>query len=324
MGKYDLNSLLNELEKTETSSGGNEYQSDFWKPTIEKGEEEVEYLIRFLPNPDSKTNFPWVERAAHMFNFPSGKFIYEPCAKKSKKEPCYVCEEVSKLYQSGDVKQEALGSKRFSKKRFFHNILVVKDPREGGKNEGKVFIYEAGSQIHDKCIEILKNDDLDANERVYFHPTLGTDFKLRITWKSNYQNYDKSTFARRTSSLEVKGEKLDDDAAETFIDENCIGLNKRLLGEKAFKGYEDLKELYLNQGNVTEKKEPRKEKEAEEIEVDEVEELDTTVNDEKIQAQNPEPKKKVEPVEEEDDTPFDMDDDSSDEDAELEALLSDD
>ena len=207
MGKCDLNSLLNELEKTETSSGNNDYQSDFWKPTIEKGEERVEYVIRFLPNPDSKTNFPWVERAAHMFNFPNGKFIYEPCQKKTKREPCYICEEVSKLYGSGDPSQEKLGAKRFSKKRVFHNVLIVKDPREGGKNEGKVMIYECGQQIHDKCIEFLRNQDLDPEERIYFHPTAGADFKLVITWKSNYQNYEKSDFVRKPSGIEVDGEE---------------------------------------------------------------------------------------------------------------------
>jgi hypothetical protein len=321
MGKYDLKALLGELEKTETSSGNNDYQSDFWKPTIEKGEERVEYVIRFLPNPDSKTNFPWVERAAHMFSFASGKFIYEPCQKKTKKEPCYICEEVSKLYQSGDPSQETLGAKRFSKKRFFHNVLIVKDPREGGKNEGKVMIYECGQQIYDKCIEFLRNEDLEPEERIYFHPTVGTDFKLVITWKSNFQNYEKSDFLRKPSSIEVDGKELDGDAAETFIDEKANKLNERLVGDKVFKDYETLKELYLNQGQVSDKKKspPKVEKEEEEIDED----IDDVVEEKTVKAAKPAKKAEPKPEVDEDEPPFDTDEDT-DEDAELEALLGDD
>ena len=325
MGKYDLKAILNELEKTETSSGNSDYKSDFWKPTIEKGEERVEYVIRFLPNPDSKTNFPWVERAVHMFSFANGKFIYEPCKKKAKKEPCYICEEVAKMYSSGDPSQENLGAKRFSRKRFFHNIVVVKDPREGGKNEGKVMVFECGDQVYEKCSEFLRNKDLDPADRIYFHPTNGTDFKLVITWKSNFQNYEKSDFLRKTSAITINKKELSEDEAEKFIDENAIKLNERLMADKVFKDYETLKELYLNQGQVADKKKaPKQEKQEEEVVVNEVV-SDETINKKPVKARNPVNKVEPEPEPEEDDTPFEEDnaDDATDEDAELEALLGD-
>jgi hypothetical protein len=326
--KYDLGGLLKELEKSDSSSSSErEYSNDFWKPTLEKGEERAEYVIRFLPNPDSKTNFPWVERAAHMFNFSnSGKFIYKACAKKARGEKCFICEEVSRLYQSGDPAQEAIGAKRYSKKRYFHNVLIVKDPRDNGKNEGKVMIYEAGQQIHEKCVEFLKNEDLDASERIYFHPEVGTDFKLILTWKSNYQNYEKSDFARKTSPLEVDGKELELDEAEKFIEENCHKLNELILADKNFTEYEKLKEIYLNEGVVDEKPKSKKvdveEDAGEEVySKSEEEDEDTTVDDRKIESSNPKSKSKVE-VEKNEDPPFDTDDEEmDDEDAELAALL---
>jgi hypothetical protein len=321
--KYDLGGLLDELEKSDSSSGtqNGDYQSDFWKPTLEKGEERAEYVIRFLPNLDSKTSAPWIERAAHMFNFPSGKFIYEPCGKKANGDPCYICEEVSEMYKSGDMELEEMGAKRFSKKRVFHNVLIVSDPRDGGKNEGKVMIYECGKQIHNKCIEFLKNKDLDPEERMYFHPTEGTNFRMVMTWKMKYQNYDSSDFLRKPSALEVEGESLTMKKAEAFIDENCYSLNERLMGEKAFKDYDTLKGLYLNQGVKTEDPKPSKKKEEEEI--------DETIENEKVEARNPEKKEKVKAEtkksetkkSEPEDAPFDTEDENLDEDAELEALL---
>lgn len=322
MGKYDLNSILKDLKKSEQGST-NDFKSDFWKPTIEKGEDRVEYVIRFLPNPDAKTNFPWVERSAHMFNFPNNKFMYEPCSKrnKGKNHPCFICEEVDRMYKSGDPNQEKIGQKRCSKRRIFHNVLIVSDPRDGGKNEGKVMIYEAGQQIHDKCIEILENEELDMEERIYFHPTVGTNFKLIITRKSDYPNYEKSCFARKTTPLEVDGEELSEDEAEAFIEENAIKLNEKLLGEKAFKDYERLKDLYLNQGVASENSSSKEEKEEEEVggeaEVPAPATKKVGTKATKKKAPEPEPE-----VDEDDEVPFDTDEDT-DEDAELEALLND-
>lgn len=337
-GRYDLNSLLGELQKKESKATEN-HSSDFWKPTLEKGEERAEYMIRFLDNPDSITKFPWVERPAHMFNFPSGKFIYEPCAKKVNNDKCYICEEVNELYNCGDPEKEKIGQKRFAKQRFFHNILVVQDPRDDGKNEGKVMIFECGQKIHGKCIQILKCQELEPEERIYFHPTMGTNFKLIITWQQSFQNYDESYFLRKTSPIEINGEKLDMDEGEKFIEENCHKLNERLLTEKVFKSYEDLKELYLNQGVVSESSGSSKKtksvgkKEEEEVETD----IDETIKKDKVETRNPDKKEKVgvekevekrkPPKDEDEDEDIsditDDDDDDIDEEADLEALLAD-
>jgi hypothetical protein len=324
-GKYDLTGLLKEIEKTKGTTEKDDQKSVYWKPTLEKDQEKAEYLIRFLPNPDSTTGSPWIERRAHMFNFPSGKFIYEPCAKKAKKGECFICEEVTKLYAAGDPEKEVIGGKRFAKKRFFHNVLVIKDPREGGKNEGKVLIYECGDQVHNKCTAFLENSEIEASERLYFHPTLGTNFKLIIEWKKDYQNYDSSTFVRKTSAMEVGGKVLSLEEAEEFIEKSCSKLNEKILDAKVFKPYETLKSLYLNQGIAD--KTPAKSKD----EGTEIKDPDDDVNpdflktaaelkakQEKKTTEAPKPVVKVEAKKEDEDLPFDK---NSDEDAELEALL---
>ena len=318
MGKYDLNALLGDLEKTENKGEKKEFSSDFWKPTLDKKEERAEYIIRFLPNPDSETSAPWVERAAHMFEFTSsGKFTYEPCPQKAKKGKCYYCEQVNELYNSGDPAKEKQGGKRFAKKRFYHNILVVSDPRDGGKNEGKVMIFEAGSQIHDKCIEFLKNTELDPSERIYFHPTAGTNFKLVMTWKSDFPNYEKSDFLRRPSGIEVDGAELSMDEAEEFIEDKAYGLNAKLLDDKFFKSYDKLKDLWENQGVVTETKKDTEEEVDEDTETVEVKVRNPET---KVQAEKTAPKKSTK-IEEDDDTPPWEGGDDSDEDEELAKLL---
>jgi len=338
MGKYDLNSLLGELKKTEDKTGGNDRSSDFWKPTLEKGEERAEYVIRFLPNPDSEGSSPWLERHAHMFNFPNGKFLYEPCPKKSKKGDCFICNEVSELYKSGDPTKEAIGSKRFAKQRIFYNVLIVKDPRDNGVNEGKVMIYEAGKQIHTKCIEFIKNADLEPKERLFFHPVFGTNFKVVMTWQSDYPNYDKSDFMRKPSPIEVKGKELNEEQGEKFVEEKTFKLNEKLMGEKAFKSNEELKALYLNQGTLPDKKKEVKKSSSvgEEVEADvsDMDDNDVTIKNKPIQTRNPAKQERVkaEPVkaqveddEEDDDAvPFDQEDETDEDDEEALAKLLED
>lgn len=321
MGKYDLNALLENISKAESGGSGEQKQSDFWKPTLEKGESRVEYTIRFLPNPDSEDGFPYVERAAHMITFPNGKFMYEPCRKKTKGEPCPICEHVNDLYNSEDPAKEKIGSKRFSKKRFFQNVLIVKDPRDGGKNEGKVMIYEAGSQINDKCKEFLTNQEIKASERIFFHPTKGTDFKLVIVEKSGFPNYEKSDFVRSSSPIEVDGKELDLDEAEAFIEEKAFKLNEKLMDDKFFKSYDELKALYENQGVPVKKDDKKSSGKEEEVEPTIDDEVDTTIKGDEVKSRNPSEKAEVS-QEVEEDLPFEPDAPEDDEDAELAALLA--
>jgi len=323
MGKYDfkLNTILKELEKKENKEGRENFTSDFWKPTIEKGQESISYRIRFLPNPDSENGCCWVERFAHMFSFPNKKYTYQACPKRNIGKKCYFCEQKDLLYATGDPDKEALGQKRTPKLRYFYNVLVLEDGRESDKNVGKVFIYEAGIQIHEKLTKFLCNKEVPEEERIFFHPTRGCDFnlvlKMKKTTGGEFQNYDDSEFSRRASAIRVDGKTLDMDTAEVFIEKHCHKLNERILTDKAYKSYDELKEIYINQGDVSEKSE-RKDKKEEEVATT----VDETIRNEKVQTRNPEKKVAVEKDDEDDDIPFDADD-SNDDDAELESLLKD-
>jgi hypothetical protein len=244
--KYDIGNILSELKSSEEGGEKKEFSSDFLKVSLEKDQTEMEVILRFVPNPDSETSVPWVFRPAHMIKFANGNFMYEPCPKKQKKGECPICEEVNAMYQSQNPKMEATASKQFAKKRYFHNVLVVKDPRNNGENEGKVFIYEYGKQVHDICLEALQDDD---EPLVYFDPVDGANFKLKIVKenKDGFPSYTKSKFLK-PSPIVVNDEELDEDESEEFVSEKCHKLNEKLMADKIFKSYDELRSLYDNQG----------------------------------------------------------------------------
>jgi hypothetical protein len=251
MSKYTKNikDLLSAIKKTEEKSAGGagDFKKDFWKPTIEKDQERVEYLIRFLPNTDSIDGVPYVSRPAHMIKFASGNYIYEPCPKRSKFGDCPICKKVNEMYATGNPQQETIASGQNAKKRFFHNILVLEDPRDNKVNEGKVFIYEHGEKIVEKCIEILGNK---RNPVVYFDPLDGADFEIVITWEKStrgtFQNYDKSSFSAK-AQITVGGRVLEEDEIDAIV-EKSAKLNVRLLDAKCFKSADELAEIYKAQG----------------------------------------------------------------------------
>jgi hypothetical protein len=327
-GKYDLGNLLKEIEKTKGAKESDDSKSVFWKPTLDKDQERAEYIIRFLPNTDSVNGMPWIERRAHMFKFASGKFMYEPCPKKAGKGECFACEEVAKLYATKEQDQMEIGGKRFAKQRFFMNVLVVKDPRENGKNEGKIMVYEFGDQIHNKCLSFLSCAEIEPEERVFFHPTMGTNFNLVIKWKKDYQNYDDADFARKTSAIKIDNKVLSLEEAEEFIEKNSYKLNEKLLDSKCFKTYEDIKSTYLNQGNKkTERTKARTETTGTEVGEDNELVPDFLKPTPKAEPEVKVATKKVDPPkitpkkEEDEDLPFDAASSNDNEDAELEALL---
>jgi hypothetical protein len=314
--KYDLSSILTELKKSEKGDEKKEFSSDFYKVSLAKDETDLEVIVRFIPNPDSDTSVPWVFRPAHMIKFPNGNFMYEPCPKRAKKDDCPICDEVNNMYQSQNPKLEAIAGRQFAKKRYFHNVLVVKDPRNGGENEGKILIYEYGKQVHDICLEALQDDD---EPLVYFDPVEGANFKLKIVKEGEFPTYTKSKFLK-ASPLEIDGDELDEDEAEEYVSKNAHKLNEKLMSDKVFKSADELRELYDNQGV---RKTPAK---STSDDADDEESAEEVISKAKAKTTKKPKDKVAEEVEDDDEDYLASDDEGSDNesDDELRALLADD
>ena len=250
MSKYtkNLKDVIAEIRKKDevaASNGSKDFSKDYWKFSLGKDEEEAEAIIHFLPFKGSATGIPWVPRPAHMIRFSNGSFIYEPCLrKKAVKEKCPICEKVNDMYQSGSPAMEKVGSQHCTKARYFQWIYVVKDTRDGGVNEGKVFIYEHGVKIFDKCYETI----MDTDDAINYHdPIDGANFKLRLNMDAGFQNYDKSKFLKVGRIADKNGVELTDEQIDKLLDQ-CYNLEEKLLNDKAYKTYDELASIYKNQG----------------------------------------------------------------------------
>lgn len=323
MGRYDIDSLVSDIEKVENAKEApekkEEKRSEYLKLTLPDNVKRMEYVLRLLENPDSETSQPWVQRDAHMFPYPNRKFCYQPCPKRrdilagiKPAAKCPICEDKDRLYDTGDPAKEQMGQKRTPKKRYFYNVLVVKDPRENGKNEGKVFIFEMGDQLQKKCAAFLTNKEIPASDRCFFHPLKGTNLKVVMTKKSEQLNYDDSEFSRSTSPLVVNNKEITTmEEAEAFITQNCFKLREKLLAPTVYRSYEEIKEYYDNQGEVEKKKDSPKPSDPF---------ADKTIDNQKVTARNPVQKVPEIKTVTEEELPFSVTQD--DDDAKLEALLN--
>jgi hypothetical protein len=79
------------------------------------------------------------------------------------------------------------------------------------ENEGKVFLYKFGKKIFDKISAAMQPEFEDETPIDPFDFWQGANFKLKITKKDGYWNYDKSEF----ESPSVLGD-FDDDVLEAI------------------------------------------------------------------------------------------------------------
>lgn len=255
---FDLKAMREGLAASaEKGDDNSKISSDTWNPKLEKGQSEAEYLIRFLPNPDAvfdeKRNMtvPFVQRNTHMIKFPTTKeYIHEPCPQRAKKGKCPICEHIAPFYDSGNPHEKKINSEQYAKPRYMCNVYIISDPRNDGVNEGKIMIFEYGKKIHDKCIDILTDPD---EPNAYFDPINGATFKMKVvkTAENNgesFPNYDNSKFVKVGQPLVLKdGTVINEKNIDAFM-EKAFPLNEKYLGDSSFKSYDQLKEIYANQG----------------------------------------------------------------------------
>lgn len=194
---------LSELKKRSSDIGAlqskfknkKEYENKaddrFWSCTLQD-DGTGSATIRFLPTPQGD-DAPFIKRHSHGFQEPStGRWFIENCPSTiGGKNP--VLEENTRLWNSGIESDKEIVRRRKRKTKYIANILVVRDPAKP-ENEGKVFLFEYNIPINKKIEEALVPKFEDDQALNVFDPWNGADFKLRITRKDKWANYDTSSF----------------------------------------------------------------------------------------------------------------------------------
>jgi hypothetical protein len=201
--KSKFDELRKKLQEGSAPSNTESKFDNSWtfKPEILSNQTKSVYTIRFLPNVHINDGLdePWLEFKAHMF-IPknSTKKTYQVCpTSKGDKERCPICERAKQLFDKGDEVSERFARAIYKKRRYYANVLVIKDPRKGDDNqEGKVLVWEFGKKILDKLTTVMSLHGLN-----FWDVEEGANFTVCVTKDGGFNNYDSSDFERRSSSL---------------------------------------------------------------------------------------------------------------------------
>jgi hypothetical protein len=229
-----LQALRNKMRE-DSSPKSNQKQDDtrFWKAERDVAGQ-GSAILRFLPAKAGEA-FPYVQRWSHGFQGPTNKWFIDLCP-TSIGENCPVCKANTILWNSGSDTNTKLASSRKRKLSYISNIVVVNDPKHT-ENNGKVCLYQYGKKIFDMVKEMVDPEFADSHEPIdVFDAEEGSNFKLRITKKDGFPNYDKSEFDTTTSAIG------DEDQIAEFLGQ-CYSLNE-LVDPSHFKSFADLKKRF--------------------------------------------------------------------------------
>lgn len=218
--------LVQEVEKMNSSGGGADER--LWKPEVDKVGNGFA-VIRFLPAPEGE-ELPWAKVYTHAFQGPGG-WLIDNCL-TTINQACPVCEANRELWNTGSKSNQEIVRQRKRKLSYYSNIYVVQD-KAHPENEGQVFLFKYGKKIFDKISAAMQPEFDDETPVDPFDFWNGANFKLKITKKDGYWNYDKSEF----ESPSVLGD-FDDDVLES-IWKKAYSLDEFVKAD-AFKSYEQL------------------------------------------------------------------------------------
>ena len=217
--------LVKEVEKM--SSTGNNTDDRIWKPEVDKAGNGFA-VIRFLPAPEGE-ELPWAKVYTHAFQSTGGWFI-DNCL-TTVNQNCPVCEANRELWNTGSKANQDIVRDRKRKLSYYSNIYVVQD-KAHPENEGKVFLFKFGKKIFDKVTAAMQPEFEDEKPIDPFDFWNGANFKVKITKKDGYWNYDKSEF-------DSPGPLSDDDDEMEAIWKKSYSLADFVNPEK-FKSYDQL------------------------------------------------------------------------------------
>jgi hypothetical protein len=229
----NITELTKNLQKTDYQDPDADIM---WNCTLDKAGN-GSAIVRFLPAKKGEKN-TWACVYTHAFQGPSGKWFIENslttfndrAAKHYEDDP--VKELNDKLYETKDEEKIKIAKKQGRKANYFANVLIVDDPANPDNN-GKVFVWKFNKTIFGKIDEAL-NPQFEGDEAWNpFDFWDGANFRVRITKKEEYANFDSCKFDRQS-------EIADSDEAIEAIWDKCHSIDKYLDREKNFKTYDQL------------------------------------------------------------------------------------
>lgn len=200
-----------------------------WKPTLDKAGNGFA-ILRFLPAPD--TDIPWKKFYTHGFKGETGRWFIENCLTSIGKD-CPVCNENSKLWNSGIESNKDIVRARKRRMHYISNVLVIRDP-ENKENEGKVYLYKYGAKIFSKIMERLQPVFEDEEPIDPFNLLSGVNFKMKIKQVGGYWNYDSSEFESSPSAL------FDGDEEKLKVVFNSLHSISEFTDPSEYKSYDEL------------------------------------------------------------------------------------
>lgn len=242
MGKYDFDfsRKLEEMKKKEEASKSYG-DSRFWRYKFDAKTKKGSAIIRFLPDRPSSDALPYVQYFSHWFQYHDGqnyqKYI-DNCATTIGKE-CPICTKNRQLWKSPHESDVNVARKRKRKIHYISNILVIKDPNNP-ENEGKVFLWDYGPQIHSFLSRALYGpspddedyiEDKDYSKEIWqpFNLMTGGDFYLRSTLKKNsdFLTYLPSEWSGKDSPIfpELDDNERDEQLDRLFSERDDNGPN---------------------------------------------------------------------------------------------------
>lgn len=181
----------------------------FWN--IAEGEMAV---IRFLPDGDPTNDFFWRERVIIEMPFQGIKGQHnnlvtvtipcmdmwdETCPILSEIKPWWKDESQSSDLPYGTQTLKELAKKYWKKRSYlFQGFIVVNPLNEETTPENPIRRLIINSSIFEKIRSSIMDPEMEDLPTDYLN---GTDFKLKLTKKGGYSNYDSSEWSRKSRSL---------------------------------------------------------------------------------------------------------------------------
>jgi hypothetical protein len=192
--------------------------------------------VRFLPDGDLTNDFFWRERQVIDLPFPGIKgqaskpvTVTIPCMDMWD-ETDFILNEIKPWWKDespnsdlpyGATNLKELARKYWKKKSYLFQGFVVTNPLEEEAPDNPIRRFIINPSIFEKIRASIMDADMEDLPTDYVN---GTDFKIKLTKKGGYSNYDSSEWSRKSRSLT--------ETELTAIDENKLYALKEFLPKK--------------------------------------------------------------------------------------------